>query len=85
MNRALSSTIAGVSRCDSRDVVSYLHWLFSSWRVTAWALIQFVYDWTAVGFDSYGPALVEAGARFLGGCCGTGPEFIKALKARIRP
>ncbi len=33
-------------------------------------------------FASYAPALVEAGASFLGGCCGTRPEFIAAtLKA----
>jgi 5-methyltetrahydrofolate--homocysteine methyltransferase len=25
------------------------------------------------------PALVEAGARFVGGCCGTGPAFIRAM------
>ena len=35
---------------------------------------------TAPGeFACHGPALVEAGASFLGGCCGTGPAFIAAL------
>jgi len=29
-------------------------------------------------FASFIPALVEAGATFIGGCCGTGPEFIRA-------
>jgi len=28
-------------------------------------------------------ALVDAGATILGGCCGTGPEFITALKGRL--
>ena len=42
-----------------------------------------VYNTTADEFAGYGPALVEAGAQFLGGCCGTGPEFITALKATI--
>jgi methionine synthase I (cobalamin-dependent) len=32
-------------------------------------------------FASYLPALVEAGASFIGGCCGTTPEFIRALAA----
>jgi 5-methyltetrahydrofolate--homocysteine methyltransferase len=33
-------------------------------------------------FAGFAPALVEAGASFLGGCCGTRPEFIAAtLKA----
>jgi len=35
-------------------------------------------------FGSYGPALVAAGASFLGGCCGTAPEFIRALGDAIR-
>jgi methionine synthase I (cobalamin-dependent) len=34
-------------------------------------------------FAGYVPALLEAGARFIGGCCGTGPEFIRAMKGRI--
>lgn len=35
-------------------------------------------------FASYGPALVAAGASFLGGCCGTAPEFIRALGDALR-
>ena len=31
-------------------------------------------------FAAYGPALVETGASFVGGCCGTSPAFIAALK-----
>jgi methionine synthase I (cobalamin-dependent) len=42
-----------------------------------------VYRTTAGQFAAYGPALVEAGARFIGGCCGTTPEFINALRKRI--
>lgn len=44
---------------------------------------QVVYRTTAAEFGSYGPALVAAGADFLGGCCGTGPEYIRALIGRI--
>lgn len=44
---------------------------------------EVVYRTTAEGFGAQGPALVEAGASFLGGCCGTGPEFIAALQKRI--
>ncbi|MDZ4743074.1 MAG: homocysteine S-methyltransferase family protein [Verrucomicrobiota bacterium] len=29
--------------------------------------------------------LLEAGADFIGGCCGTSPEFIRALKAQFAP
>ncbi len=42
-----------------------------------------VYNTTAEQFADRGPALYEAGASFLGGCCGTGPDFIKALCARV--
>ncbi|HZT33649.1 MAG TPA: homocysteine S-methyltransferase family protein [Bryobacteraceae bacterium] len=42
-----------------------------------------VYRTTPEEFASYGPALVAAGARFLGGCCGTTPAFIRALRERI--
>jgi 5-methyltetrahydrofolate--homocysteine methyltransferase len=31
-------------------------------------------------FARHGPDLVAAGAAFLGGCCGTSPEFIRALR-----
>jgi len=34
-------------------------------------------------FAAYVPALVEAGASFLGGCCGTTPEFIKAIQEKL--
>jgi methionine synthase I (cobalamin-dependent)/5,10-methylenetetrahydrofolate reductase len=35
-------------------------------------------------FAEYGRRIVEAGARFIGGCCGTTPEHIKALRGFIR-
>lgn len=38
-----------------------------------------VYRTTPDEFARYGPELIEAGADFLGGCCGTGPEYIAAL------
>jgi methionine synthase I (cobalamin-dependent) len=37
------------------------------------------YTMTPDTFASYLPALIEAGATFVGGCCGTTPEFIRAL------
>jgi S-methylmethionine-dependent homocysteine/selenocysteine methylase len=27
--------------------------------------------------------LLAAGARFIGGCCGTNPDFIRAVRARL--
>lgn len=46
---------------------------------------QPVYTTTPEEFASHGPALVDAGADFVGGCCGTGPEFIAALCEHVRP
>jgi len=34
---------------------------------------------TAEQFASHVPALIAAGARFIGGCCGTTPVFVAAL------
>jgi methionine synthase I (cobalamin-dependent) len=38
-----------------------------------------VYAMRPADFASHLPALVEAGASFVGGCCGTSPEFVRAL------
>jgi 5-methyltetrahydrofolate--homocysteine methyltransferase len=45
---------------------------------------EVVYRTTATDFAEHGPALVEAGAQFVGGCCGTDPEFIRALCTSVR-
>lgn len=42
-----------------------------------------VYAMTAEEFSSFVPALLQAGADFLGGCCGTSPEFIRALRKKL--
>lgn len=44
---------------------------------------EVIYETGSHEFASYGPELVAAGASFLGGCCGTGPDYIRALKQRI--
>jgi methionine synthase I (cobalamin-dependent) len=43
-----------------------------------------VYRMTPEAFASFLPGLVEAGAAFVGGCCGTGPDFIRALAGVAR-
>ncbi len=42
------------------------------------------YRQTPAQFAAYVPQLVEAGASFLGGCCGTTPEFIRAVGQAAR-
>jgi methionine synthase I (cobalamin-dependent) len=43
-----------------------------------------VYRQTPDEFAAYVPQLISAGASFIGGCCGTTPEFIRAAAARLR-
>jgi len=42
------------------------------------------YAQTAEQFAAYVPQLVAAGAGFIGGCCGTSPEFIRAICEELR-
>ena len=43
-----------------------------------------VYTTTAAEFAGHVPAVLEAGASFIGGCCGTSPEFIRELHKLLR-
>lgn len=40
---------------------------------------QTVFKTAPEAFAAQVPALIEAGADFIGGCCGTGPEFVALL------
>lgn len=42
-----------------------------------------VYTTTPAEFAAHIPALLDAGATFVGGCCGTSPAFIRAVKERV--
>lgn len=44
-----------------------------------------VYRMAADDFAEAAVAAVAAGVQFIGGCCGTGPDFIRAIVARLRP
>ncbi len=43
-----------------------------------------VYRQTPEEFAAYVPALLEAGAAFIGGCCGTTPDFIRAVVKKLK-
>jgi methionine synthase I (cobalamin-dependent) len=45
---------------------------------------QAVYATTPAEFAGYVAAVLAAGASFLGGCCGTSPEFIREVRGRLR-
>jgi methionine synthase I (cobalamin-dependent) len=42
-----------------------------------------VYAITAAEFAGHVPAVLAAGANFIGGCCGTSPEFIREIRRVI--
>lgn len=42
------------------------------------------YQATAQSFAASIPALVQAGANFVGGCCGTNPDFIRAIGESLK-
>jgi methionine synthase I (cobalamin-dependent) len=42
-----------------------------------------VYPQTPRAFAAAVPALIQAGASFIGGCCGTTPEFIRAIRETL--
>jgi methionine synthase I (cobalamin-dependent) len=44
-----------------------------------------VYRTTPDEFARFAPELARAGAAFIGGCCGTSPAFIQALRAALPP
>ena len=44
---------------------------------------KFVYDMSPETMAAYAPRLLESGASLIGGCCGTTPEHIAAMKAAI--
>lgn len=44
---------------------------------------QVTYRTSPAEFAACGPALIEAGAQFIGGCCGTSPDYIRALCQEI--
>jgi 5-methyltetrahydrofolate--homocysteine methyltransferase len=43
-----------------------------------------VYSTTRADFASCVPELIQSGASFIGGCCGTNPEFISAIHCLLR-
>jgi 5-methyltetrahydrofolate--homocysteine methyltransferase len=45
---------------------------------------EVVYKTTAADFAKFIPALIQAGANFLGGCCGTGSEYVEAIRTAAR-
>jgi methionine synthase I (cobalamin-dependent) len=60
-------------------------WIKANAGLPEWVEGRPVYRTTPEEFASYVPALRDAGAIFIGGCCGTTPDFIRAVAAQLKP
>jgi 5-methyltetrahydrofolate--homocysteine methyltransferase len=67
-----------------RTVTDRPLWIKANAGIPAMVDGQVVYRTSPEQFASYAPALIAAGAQFVGGCCGTSPAFIAALCKEIR-
>lgn len=56
-------------------------WIKANAGLPEWKEGRAVYTGTPEQFAAHLAPLVEAGAAFVGGCCGTTPEFVRALVA----
>jgi 5-methyltetrahydrofolate--homocysteine methyltransferase len=60
-------------------------WIKPNAELPEWVDGRPVYRTTPEAFAVDAAAIVRAGADFIGGCCGTGPEFIRALRQLLAP
>ncbi|GIU78773.1 MAG: homocysteine S-methyltransferase [Bryobacteraceae bacterium] len=56
-------------------------WIKANAGLPEWREGRAVYTAEPAAFAAHLRALVEAGASFVGGCCGTSPDFVRALVA----
>jgi len=62
-----------------RTVTSLPLWIKANAGLPELSDGQVVYRQTPEEFSAFVPQLLEAGAMFIGGCCGTTPDFIRAV------
>jgi 5-methyltetrahydrofolate--homocysteine methyltransferase len=75
--RRLKSALAGA------DAPTVPIWIKANAGLPKMVEGKTVYTQSPADFASHVPELLEAGTAFLGGCCGTSPDFIRALIDRI--
>lgn len=68
-----------------RDAVDVPIWIKANAGLPELTGGKTVYKTSPEEFASHVPALIEAGATFIGGCCGTTPEFIRAVRRTLQP
>lgn len=73
-----------ISICQRMRAVTQLPiWIKPNAGLPEWIDGETVYRTTATEFASFIDPLVRAGATFIGGCCGTSPEFIRVIRDRF--
>ena len=76
-------SFAGVARRFKQAAPGLLVWLKPNAGLPVVEGGKAVYVMTPDVYVTYLPGLIEAGASFVGGCCGTSPEFIRAVSRAI--
>lgn len=66
-----------------RAATSLPLWMKANAGLPELVLGRTLYRTTAEEFASHVPALVAAGAAFVGGCCGTSPDFVREIASRL--
>lgn len=66
-----------------RDATDKPIWIKANAGLPKMIAGETVYTQTPEGFADHIPGLLQAGAAFVGGCCGTSPEFIQAVRERL--
>jgi S-methylmethionine-dependent homocysteine/selenocysteine methylase len=77
--RGLAKLLPQLRRTTSRPISAYAH-INNPTPICGWSFSQ------ALGADEYAEYVrqwLEAGANIVGGCCGTGPEHIRAVRAAV--
>lgn len=73
-----------VAICASMASATHLPvWVKANAGLPAFDQGEVVYPFDPRQFAAYLPALLEAGAKFVGGCCGTSPDYIAALREKL--
>ncbi len=72
-------SFADIARRFRQTVPELPVWIKPNAGLPVYADGAIVYKVDAASFATHVPALLEAGASFVGGCCGSTPEFIRAI------
>jgi 5-methyltetrahydrofolate--homocysteine methyltransferase len=76
-------SFAGIARRFRQAAPGLAVWIKPNAGLPVIEVGKAVYTMTPEVFVTYLPGLIEAGASFVGGCCGTSPDFVRALSRSL--